>query len=92
MGELTNFCGLDRRQPPLSTVTRSRAGQLTKPHGSARDIRGERTRFGRVEIENRPVILRFLDDDRTCHLRVNGAKIGVNSGSACCDREFLIRV
>jgi hypothetical protein len=90
--ELTNFCGLGRRQLLLSTVSRGRAGQLTKPHDSAREIHGERTQLGRVEIGNGPVILRFLDDDRTCHLRVNGAKIGVNAGSTRCDREFLVRV
>ncbi len=92
MGELTNFCGLDRRQLLLFTVSWGRTGQPTKPHGSARDIRGERTRLGRVEIGNRLVILRFLDDDRTCHLWVNGAKIGVSAGYTRCDREFLIRV
>jgi len=36
--------------------------------------------------------LRFFDDDRAGHLRMNGTKIAIYAGSARCDGEFVVGV
>src|ERR1700726_4791066 len=68
----------------LSWVERSKLshGQLPRARCSSRFLRTDAFSF----------YLRFLDNDCASHLRVNGAKIGVSTGSARCNRELLIRV